>query len=81
MTSFYAVSALSLLFNLSIEIYFSLICRRGNRRDACCCCITLSETYEPFACSKVDRLQKFFDTVVAKFIVKLPVKVSLQQNR
>jgi len=52
--------------------------RKGKRRDACCCCcISVSEDYKPFACAEVNRLQMFFDRVVAKYMFKLPVKVVL----
>ena len=35
----------------------------------------LSEDYQPFACAKIDRLQNFFNDVLAKFLMRLPVKV------
>eukprot|EP00794_Sanderia_malayensis_P008208 gene8208-9088_t len=51
--------------------------RERNRKDACCCCVRVSDNYNPFNCAKTDHLQSFFEKVLAPFMMKWPAKVFL----
>ena len=49
--------------------------RSDQRRDGCCCCITLPQEYSPNNCGEKNYLQVFFEKIFGKWILKLPIKV------
>ena len=51
------------------------IFRSDKHRDGCCCCVILPQDYKPNECGEKSYLQIFYENVIGKGVVKLPVKV------
>jgi len=49
-------------------------------RDACCCCVKLSDDWKPLQCSKRAYLQEFMKGPYAKTILSTPGRVSVFIN-
>ncbi|XP_066910125.1 NPC1-like intracellular cholesterol transporter 1 [Clytia hemisphaerica] len=67
------------IFLLTITLFTALLTldakRQRNRRDACLCCLKLSEDYEPFRCSESNILTDVLKKLYAPMILSVPGKV------
>ena len=75
---FAAIGIIS-VFILTITLFVALLSldarRQQSRRDACLCCITLSDNWEAMECSKKSYLQLFIEKCYGPAILSIPGKV------
>ena len=75
---FAAIGIIS-VFILTITLFVALLAldarRQQSRRDACLCCITLSDNWEAMECSKKSYLQLFIEKYYGPAILSIPGKV------
>jgi len=67
------------IFLLTCTLFVALLTldnkRQRKHRDACCCCITLSDSWSPMECSRKAYLQNFMRDTYAKYILSTPGRI------
>ncbi|KXJ16057.1 patched domain-containing protein 3 [Exaiptasia diaphana] len=80
--SFCIFAGIGILADFFIQATFFTACvaldakRQESKRDACCCCIKLSDSYAESLCGARDRMKEFFGSVYSKVVLSLPGKVT-----